>query len=495
LHNVLQTQIAAYGEGDAESLQMLSLYARNVYESGDWESALALTTCWVDRVESAFGASARQTIDAMNDLAEWCEGLEVPEQALAVRHRLLQAWRSASGPDSNESIDAETSVIAAHIMFGETRAATQEATSFNEDRRQRLGYLHEKALESQATLANLLELQGEWEALVSLRRQALDRVQMESSDSAIIADHQFALADTLASAGKDEEAIIRFSLLLAGQEAAVGLAHPQTVPIRQSLARLCLRSDKPGDAVAHYEALIAAQVDIDGADTPESLESRMELAHLQQELGSLEAKSSFRSNYELAQQLVPDDVRLLAARNDYAGSLYEEDRREEAFELLRWNVVESTRLLGAEHSDTIRIRCSLATALLDDGQAREAGGILEAAVEDHARTGGGLNSVLPMLQTLAEALRDGGRPEHVPAAYRHVLGILSEQLPFPDHLSDLELGRTLPDPFRYEDAIELERLNVAELHSTYGHHHPESRAATDQLLKTLQAVLWALTEK
>ena len=495
LHNVLQTQIAAYGEIDGESLKMLSLYARTVYEAGDWESALELTACWVDRVESSFGISAPQTIDALTVLAEWCEGLEVPDQAVAARHRLLQAWRLATGPDSKETMDAETSVIAAHMMFGDTRKATQAATSFDDNRRQRLGHLHEKALESQATLARLLELQGEWAALISLRRQALDRVQAERSDSRIIRDHQFALADALASAGKDDEAIARFNLLLEGRKAAVGFTHPETVPIRQFLARLYLRSDKPDDAVPHYEALILAQLNIDGSDTPESLESRMELAHLQQELGSFEANNAFRSIYELAQQLVPDDVRLLAARNDYARSLYEEDRRDEAFELLRWNVVESTRLLGEEHSDTIRIRCSLASALLDDGQAWEASGILEAAVDDHARTGGGLNSVLPMLRTLAEALRECGRPEHVPAAYRRVLGILSEQLPFPDHFTDPELSRTLPDPFRYEDAIELERLNVAELHSTYGHHHPETRAATDQLVKTLQAVLLALSGK
>lgn len=495
LHSALQNQIAAHGEHDVESLKMLSLFARNVYEAGDWESALEHTARWADLVEASFGSSAQQTIDALTVLADWCEGLEISDLALSTRHRLLAAWRLATGPDSDETLDAEESIIAAHIMFGDARAATQAATGFNEDRRQRLGDSHEKTLESHATLARLLELQGEWESLISLRRKTLDGVRVETGDIPIVQDLEFALADALAAAGKDEDALALFTLLLQAQRATLGVSHPRTVRVQEAMARLCRRSDKPADAAPHYESLIAAQLNSDGTDTPESLESRMELAHLQHELGLSEAMDTFRSNYELAVRLLPDDVRLLAARNDFARGLHEEGQRDAAFELLRWNVVESTRILGGEHSDTTRIRYSLATALFDAGDAREAAEILEAAVDDDARTGGGLASVLPMLRTLADALRESGRSSDVPAAYRRVLRTLSDQFPFPDHLTETELRNILPDPFRYEDAIELELLNVDEPHSTYGHHHPDTLAAMDQLLKTLQAVLSALSRK
>jgi hypothetical protein len=74
-----------------------------------------------------------------------------------------------------------------------------------------------------------------------------------------------------------------------------------------------------------------------------------------------------------------------------------------------------------------------------------------------------------------------------------VLRTLSDHFPFPGHLTETELHNILPDPFRYEDAIELDLMNVEEAHSTYGHHHPDTLAAVDQLLKTLQAVLSALS--
>ena len=495
LQSALQNQTATYGEHDSESLKMLSLFARNVYEAGDWESALEHTARWADRVEASFGRSAPQTIDALTVLADWCEGLEIPDLAQAARHRLLSARRQATGHDSDETLDAEESLIAAHMMFGDALAAVQAATGFTEDRRQRLGHTHEKTLKSHATLAKLLELQGEWEPLITLHRNALNGLRREANNVQIVQDLEFALAGALAAAGKDEDALTLFAPLLQAQKAEFGVVHPRTVRTQQAVARLYRRSDKPGDATPHYESLISAQLNSDGTDTPDSLESRMELAHLLHEIGRPDAHDAYRSNYELAVQLLPDDARLLAARNDFARSLYEEGLHDKAFELLRWNVVESTRILGEEHGDTTRIRYSLATALFDAGHAREAAEILEAAVDDHARAGGGLASVLPMLPILAGALRESGRSTHVPAAYRRVLRTLSDHFPFPDHLTVTELESILPDPFRYEDAIELALLNVEEPHGTYGHHHPDTLAAVDQLLKTLQAVLSALSRK
>jgi hypothetical protein len=493
LHSALQQQIAVYGEHDEKSLKMLSLFARNVYEAGDWESALEHTTRWADLVEASFGSSAQQTIDALTVLADWCEGLEIPDRAQASRYRLLTARRLATGPDSDEALDAEESLIAAYMMFGDALAAIQVAAGFYEERRQRLGYSHEKTLRSHATLAKLFELQGEWEPLISFHREALNGIRVETNNVQIVQDLEFALADALTAAGKDEDALALFTPILEAHRATFGVAHPRTVRVHQAVARLYRRSEKPGDAAPHYESLIAAQLNSDGTDTPESLESRMELAHLQHELGLPVAKDAFRSNYELAVRLLTDDGRLLAARNDFARSMYEEGQHDKAFELLRWNVVESTRILGGEHSDTTRIRYSLAVALLDAGHAREAAEILEAAVDDDARTGGGLASVLPMLRTLADALRESGRSSDVPVAYRRVLRTLSDHFPFPGNLTETELHHILPDPFRYEDAIELDLMNVEEAHSTYGHHHPNTLAAVDQLLKTLQAVLSALS--
>ncbi|MDQ0691752.1 tetratricopeptide repeat protein [Arthrobacter sp. W4I7] len=494
LTTALQNQIAAHGEHDDVSLKMLSLFARNLYEAGDWESALEHTSRWANLVETCFGSSAQQTVDALTVLAEWCEGLEVPDQALDSRRRLLRSWRLTTGPDSEQTLEGEECLIAAYVMFGDLGTAAREAAGFYDDRCQRLGGTDEKTLKSHATLARLLELQGEWEALISLRRKALKEVMSEAADIRIVQDLEFALADALAAAGKDEEAQERLGHLLDTQRATLGAAHPRTVRVQQAVARLYLRSDKPSDAVPHYEHLIKAQRNSDGKDTPESLESRLEFAHLQHELGLSEAHETFRSNYELAVRLLPDDARLLAARNDFARSLYEEGQHEQAFELLRWNVVESTRILGEEHSDTTRIRYSLANALADAGHAHESVEILQAAVDDHARTGGGLVSVLPMLRTLADTLRESGRSTDVPEAYRRVISILSDQFPLPQEVTETELRERLPDPFRYEDAIELELLNVAELQNKYGHHHPEARAATDKLLMTLQAVLSTLNQ-
>ncbi|MEQ7737397.1 hypothetical protein, partial [Escherichia coli] len=126
-------------------------------------------------------------------------------QALAVRHRLVAAWRLATGPDSDETLEAEEYVIAAHMMLGDAPAATQAAAGYSEDRRLRLGDSHGKARQSAATLARLVELQGDWEALIGLRREALARVRSSGEDKHIIQDLEFALADALAAAGKDDE--------------------------------------------------------------------------------------------------------------------------------------------------------------------------------------------------------------------------------------------------------------------------------------------------
>ena len=127
-----------------------------------------------------------------------------------------------------------------------------------------------------------------------------------------------------------------------------------------------------------------------------------------------------------------------------------------------------------------------------DLSAGEAAELLEAAVDDHVEAGGGLATVLPILQALADALRQSGRPTEVPSAYRRVIAAVGCPYPLPDNLTDKELREALPDPFRYEDAIELQRLNLEEVHSAYGHRHEATRQAIQHLLNTLQATLTAL---
>jgi hypothetical protein len=127
-----------------------------------------------------------------------------------------------------------------------------------------------------------------------------------------------------------------------------------------------------------------------------------------------------------------------------------------------------------------------------EGHAGEAAELLEAAVDDHVEAGGGLATVLPILQALADALRQSGRPTEVPSAYRRVIAALGCHYPLPDNLTGKELREALPDPFRYEDAIELQRLNLEEVHSVYGHRHEATRQAIQHLLNTLQATLTAL---
>jgi len=261
---------------------------------------------------------------------------------------------------------------------------------------------------------------------------------------------------------------------------------PAFVSILATTLRYATDLGMPQLALTITESVTQAY-DTLGADHPETLTSRNNLANAYQDAGRLNEAIT------LDQQTLEDRTRILGpnhpdtllSRNNLASTYREAGRLNEAIALFQQSLTDRTRILGLEHPDTLLSRSNLAGAYLESGRLDKAIELLEQTLTDSTRILGPSHpKTLISRNNLANAYQATGRFDDAIYLHHqnlddrtHILG--------PDHPSTLasrnNLAYTYQDVGRLDEAIPLLEQILKDYTRILGSHHPDTLTSRNNL--------------
>ena len=189
------------------------------------------------------------------------------------------------------------------------------------------------------------------------------------------------------SAGDLGRAIPLYEQTLADQQRVLGADHPQTLASRNNLAGAYQAAGDLGRAIPLYEQTLADSARVLGADHPDTLASRNNLA------GAYQAAGDLGRAIPLYEQTLADRERVLgadhpdtlASRNNLAYAYQAAGDLGRAIPLYEQTLADSVRVLGADHPDTLASRNNLAGAYQAAGDLGRAIPLYEQTLADSAR--------------------------------------------------------------------------------------------------------------
>ncbi|MFB6837891.1 tetratricopeptide repeat protein [Streptomyces sp. NPDC056361] len=240
-------------------------------------------------------------------------------------------------------------------------------------------------------------------------------------------------------------------------------------------------------AAVYWERMVATEEELFGADHPQLLVSRANLAICHRRGGRTEEA------IELLEQVVADCERLLGVddphtllnRNSLASSYLQAARTEEAAELLERLVADSERLLGPDHHTSLLARANLASVYQQENRAEEALDFQEQVVSDSERLlGTDHPNTLTARNNLARLYQRAGRAQEALVLQEQVLSD-SERLLGTDHPDTLLARANLADSYRqagrFEEAIGLLEQVVPDRERVLGADHLDTVIARGSL--------------
>jgi tetratricopeptide (TPR) repeat protein len=200
--------------------------------------------------------------------------------------------------------------------------------------------------------------------------------------------------------------------LLADQERVLGADHPDTLATRNELAEAYRAPGRIAEAITLFEQKLADRERVLGADNPETLLSRSNLAAAYRLAGRTAEAIT------LSEQTVADRERVLGAdhpetlfsRSSLAAAYREAGRTAEAITLQEQTLADRERVLGADRPETLASRNNLALAYQDADRTAEAITLFEQTLADRERLlGADHPQTLRTRGNLAAAYQDAGR--------------------------------------------------------------------------------------
>ena len=267
----------------------------------------------------------------------------------------------------------------------------------------------------------------------------------------------------------------------------LGADHPETLTSRNNLANAYQDAGKLEEAITLYEQNLKDFEDLLGPDHPETLTSRNNLANAYQDAGRLnEAIALYEQALTDSTHILgPNHLYTLAAQSNLASAYRDSGRLDKAIELLQQSLTDRTRILGLEHPDTLLSRSNLAGAYLESGRLDKAIELLEQTLTDSTRILGPSHpKTLISRNNLANAYQATGRFDDAIYLHHqnlddrtHILG--------PDHPSTLasrnNLAYTYQDVGRLDEAIPLLEQILKDYTRILGSHHPDTLTSRNNL--------------
>ena len=280
--------------------------------------------------------------------------------------------------------------------------------------------------------------------------------------------------------------------LLADRERLLGADHPDTLASRHNLAYAYQHAGRVAEAIPLHEQTVADSERLLGADHPETLGSRSNLASAYQAAGRLaEAMLLYERTLADRERLLgadhPDTV---GSRHNLAYAYQEAGRVAEAIPLYEQTVADLERLLGVDHPDTLTSRSNLASAYQAAGRPGDAMPLYEQTLADRERLlGADHPNTLTSRNNLAYAYHNAGRVAEAIRLHEQTVAD-SERLLGVDHPDTLgsrnNLAVAYHDDGRVAEAIRLHEQTLADRERLLGADHPETLTSRNNLAVAYQ---------
>jgi len=290
------------------------------------------------------------------------------------------------------------------------------------------------------------------------------------------------------------EAIELFEQVLAECKRLLGADHPDTLTTRNNLASAYDSAGRFGEAIELYEQVLADRVRVLGNDHPDTLNTRSNLALAYYYVGR------FGEAIELFEQVLAERERVLGAdhpdtlttRSNLALAYESVGRFGEAIELFEQVLDECKRLLGADHPVTLTVRNNLAGAYKSAGRFGEAIELFEQVLADRVRVlGADHPDTLTTRSNLALAYYSVGRFGEAIELFEQVLDECKRLLGA-DHPVTLTVRNNLAGAYksvgRLGEAIELFEQVLAECKRLLGADHPDTLNTRNNLAGAYDSV-------
>ena len=245
--------------------------------------------------------------------------------------------------------------------------------------------------------------------------------------------------------------------------------------------------DSPTQGIEFMQPLLADYERILGADHPDTLRTRSDLAVAYQAAGR------FNEAIALGERVLADEERILGAeapavltaRNNLAHAYQAAERADEAIPLYEGALTDRERLLGADHLDTLVTRNNLAHAYQAVGRADEAIPLYERTLAARKRILGESHPDTLLSQTnLAASYQTVGRVGEAIPIFERTLADL-ESMARRDHPDALALRNNLAHAYqaveRLDEAIAMYEQILADCERVLGADHPNTQVVRDNL--------------
>lgn len=299
---------------------------------------------------------------------------------------------------------------------------------------------------------------------------------------------------SIADGGPDfEEALRQCTARL--REATGGLlwtlpgCHPVLARAGDSLDRCGLGRS----AVAYWQALLSADTELLGDDSPDARLARSRLADSYERAGQ---PGSTVGLYERALTDAEDTLGAghpgtLAALGKLAAAYLTAGRTEAAITLHKRNLEARERTQGERHPDTITARASLADCYRAAGQLTEAVGVYERTLADRERVQGARHpETIDARANLAYAYRMAGQLRQAVPVYLRTLTD-REQVQGPYHADTLAARGNLASAYhsaaRMKEAIPVYERTLADVEQVHGQRHVQTMTARGNLASAYQS--------
>ena len=284
-----------------------------------------------------------------------------------------------------------------------------------------------------------------------------------------------------------EDSIELYEQVLAEYERVLGADHPDTLTVRNNLAGAYKSAGRLAEAVELFERVLADRVRVLGPDHPDTLAARNNLA------GAYYSVGRFGEAIELFERVLAERERVLGSdhpdtlttRNNLAGAYYFAGRFGEAIELLGRVLAERERVLGPDHPDTLTTRNNLAFAYHSAGRFGEAIELFERVLADQERVlGPDHPGTLTTRNSLAGAYEDVGRFGEAIELFERVLAD-QERVLGPDHPDTLNARDNLALAYdavgRLAEAINVWEELLPDCRRLLGPEHPLTKLVQKNL--------------
>lgn len=449
----------------------------------------------LDKRKTALGATHRDTLRTMRQLATAMkeEGRFVDAETLL--RRTLSAQQKALGPDHLDSFATITTLAEACDDQEKRKEAEGLYLNLWNVQKRVLGAEHLATIATIGHLANSYSMQGRHAEALKLRREQLDitrRVLGPKDPRTLSAMNTTALACEAAGMPADAEKLF-FSALEIIQQ-SLGVEHPDTLTQKDQVALMLGRRGRHDEALKLHHESLDAKCRVLGSKDSQTLISLRNLANEYDVLGRrAEAEAAQIQVLESLKSVFPPEHPEILAQMDVAAQMYDDhDRPAAAAKLRQETLAARQRAWGTTHVKTLRSMQGLAASLDADGRHVEAMALhLETLEAMKAAYGPGDPDVLAQMHAMAATHDRHGEHEPAEKMFLELLQIQQRVIGAEDAetlttMTDLAAAYQHAGKFKDAEALYQQVLELQREHS------PEDAAAMAAAVADLGG-LWLQT--